>query len=287
MSSVAKDEAIAVLTVSIPESISTKAYSDGKKATDLYYAVYDGKNNEFLFGTEQPLKFPDGETEMNVEIKLVKNYPYHIVFWAQAPGAPYVFDQEGKTITVTSYSTAANDENRDAFYYLLKDYKIVPKTERVELTRPFAQINFGAKDYKNVTDLGLSMTSQVEIAGLPNILNVLDGTTSGSMNAAFLPTPVPAKLNEKLDVNGDKTIYSYVSMNYVLAPQNKATLDNVLGIFQYNRAEVQIPVKNVPYQRNYRTNIIGEFFTGPAQFEVVINPIYDKNSPFEETWPQK
>ena len=36
------EEAVAVLAVSVPESIATKAYSDGKTATDLYYAVYDG-----------------------------------------------------------------------------------------------------------------------------------------------------------------------------------------------------------------------------------------------------
>jgi hypothetical protein len=75
-------------------------------------------------------------------------------------------------------------------------------------------------------------------------------------------------------------------MNYVLAPQTKGMLPSVTGIFTYNKAKVVIPVENVPYQRNYRTNIIGEFFTGPAHFVVEIIPIYDVDSPYIENWPQ-
>ena len=281
-------EAIAVLTVSVPQSIATKTYSDGKSATDLYYAVYDGidPDNRLLFKSEQPLKFENGSLTMTVELRLVKNYPYDIVFWAQAPGAPYTFDPEAKTVTVNSYSTAANDENRDAFYQLVEDYKVVSTPTDVDLYRPFAQINFGAKDYTEVTDLGLEMLSQVEIAGLPNVLNVLDRTAEGSTNAAFYASAVPAASGEKLEVNGDDQTYSYVSMNYVLAPQTKGMLPNVTGIFHYNNAEIVIPVENVPYQRNYRTNIIGEFFTGPASFVVEIIPIYDEDSPYIENWPK-
>ena len=281
-------DAIAVLTVSVPQSIATKAYSDGKSATDLYYAVYDGNDPDrrLLIKSEQPLKFENGSLTMTVELKLVKNYPYDIVFWAQSPDAPYTFDPQAKTVTVNSYSTAANDENRDAFYQLVEDYKVVSTPTKVDLYRPFAQINFGAKDYSEVTSLGLTMLSQVEIAGLPDVLNVLDRTATGSANAAFFATAVPAANGEKLDINGDDQTYSYVSMNYVLAPQTKGMLPKVTGIFHYNNAEIIIPVENVPYQRNYRTNIIGEFFTGPAHFVVEIIPIYDVDSPYIENWPQ-
>jgi hypothetical protein len=160
----------------------------------------------------------------------------------------------------------------------------------VDLYRPFAQINFGAKDYKEVTDLGLEMLSHVEIAGLPNVLNVLDRTATRSKDAKdaeFERTAVPAASGETLEINGDSKTYSYVSMNYVLAPDTKGVLEKVSGVFHYNDASISIPVENVPYQRNYRTNIIGEFFTGPAHFVVEIIPIYDKDSPYIENWPQK
>lgn len=271
-------EAVAVLTISIPEEIATKSYSDGKTATDLYYAVYDSQdqNKKFLFGTTEPLKFENGSLTKEVEIRLVKNYAYDIVFWAQAPGAPYTFDMVAQTITVDNYTTKANDENRDAFYQVVEGYKIVSTPTKVDLYRPFAQINFGASDYDEVTALGLTMASKVQISGLPNVLNVLDRTVDGAVNADFIETDVPAIYGEKLEVKGDKDTYGYVSMNYVLAPVAKGMLDNVTGRFYYNNDEVVIPVTNVPYQRNFRTNIIGEFFTGPAHFIVEIIPIYDE-----------
>lgn len=272
------EEAVAVLSISIPEEIATKSYSDGKTATDLYYAVYDSQdpNKKFLFGTTEPLKFENGSLTKEVEIRLVKNYAYDIVFWAQAPGAPYTFDMAAQTITVANYTTKANDENRDAFYQVVEGYKIVSTLTKVDLYRPFAQINFGASDYDEVTALGLTMASKVQISGLPNVLNVLDRTVDGAVNADFIETDVPAIYGEKLEVKGDKDTYGYVSMNYVLAPVAKGMLDNVTGRFYYNNDEVVIPVTNVPYQRNFRTNIIGEFFTGPAHFIVEIIPIYDK-----------
>lgn len=272
------EEAVAVLTISIPEEIATKSYSDGKTATDLYYAVYDSQdqNKKFLFGTTEPLKFENGSLTKEVEIRLVKNYAYDIVFWAQAPGAPYTFDMAAQTITVNNYTTKANDENRDAFYQVVEGYKIVSTPTKVDLYRPFAQINFGASDYDEVTALGLTMASKVQISGLPNVLNVLDRTVDGAVNADFIETDVPAIYGEKLEVKGDKDTYGYVSMNYVLAPVAKGMLDNVTGRFYYNNDEVVIPVTNVPYQRNFRTNIIGEFFTGPAHFIVEIIPIYDE-----------
>ncbi len=272
------EEAVAVLTISIPEEIATKSYSDGKTATDLYYAVYDSQdqNKKFLFGTTEPLKFENGSLTKEVEIRLVKNYAYDIVFWAQAPGAPYTFDMAAQTITVDNYTTKANDENRDAFYQVVEGYKIVSTPTKVDLYRPFAQINFGASDYDEVTALGLTMASKVQISGLPNVLNVLDRTVDGAVNADFIETDVPAIYGEKLEVKGDKDTYGYVSMNYVLAPVAKGMLDNVTGRFYYNNDEVVIPVTNVPYQRNFRTNIIGEFFTGPAHFIVEIIPIYDE-----------
>lgn len=277
-SEVEGEEAVAVLTISIPEEIATKSYSDGKTATDLYYAVYDSQdqNKKFLFGTTEPLKFENGSLTKEVEIRLVKNYAYDIVFWAQAPKAPYTFDMAAQTITVDNYTTKANDENRDAFYQVVEGYKIVSTPTKVDLYRPFAQINFGASDYDEVTALGLTMASKVQISGLPNVLNVLDRTVDGAVNADFIETDVPAIYGEKLEVKGDKDTYGYVSMNYVLAPVAKGMLDNVTGRFYYNNDEVVIPVTNVPYQRNFRTNIIGEFFTGPAHFIVEIIPIYDE-----------
>lgn len=267
------EEATAVISIAIPEDIATKVYSDGTSATKLQYAVYRADNGEFLFENQEELTI---NLKREVEIRLVKNYAYDIVFWAQHPDAPYTFSASAKTVTVNDYTSGANDEKRDAFYQLVEDYVYVPTTTTVELYRPFAQINFGASDYAEVTALlgDDCMTSKAAITGLPNVLNVLDRTATGSVDATFTATAVPAQSGEKLTVNGVE--YGYVSMNYVLAPQEKAVLGKVTGTFYYNNDNVSLEVANVPYQRNYRTNIIGEFFTGPAHFIVEIIPIYDE-----------
>lgn len=273
----AGEEVAAVFSVDFPDEIATKAeYSDGTKATELHYAVYDGATGRFLFGTDAPLQM-EADLTKEVTIKLVKNFAYDIVFWAQAPGAPYRFDKEAATLTVTDkYTNFANDDLRDAFYQVVNDYKVVPTPTDVRMFRPFAQINFGASDYREVVNLGLTMTSKVEIAGIPNVLNLLTRKVSGSVDASFTPSPVPAASGELLSVKDDKQTYGYVSMNYILAPEeDKVELSNVTGTFYYNNDNIAISVPNVPYRRNYRTNIIGQFFSGDAQFKIEIWPLYD------------
>ena len=261
-------ETMASFTIELPENILTKGYSDGTKATQLHYAVYDD-NGDFVRGTTIPLHITVGVPKV-VDIPVVKEYLYDIVFWAQSPDADcYEFNQMAKTITVKNYSGEANDDDRDAFYQVVKDYKYTNNTTTVELYRPFAQINILASDYVAVED---PMTSSAKFKGLPNVLNVLTGEATGSLDAAFTATSVPAAQGESLDY----MFYSYVSMNYVLAHKQKANFQgDVAATFYYNGSSVNISVPNVPYQRNYRTNIlVNKLFTGMANFTVEIVPTY-------------
>ncbi|MBR2065322.1 MAG: hypothetical protein IJ971_11565 [Bacteroidales bacterium] len=267
-SPVVQEEVVASFTVSMPEEIMTKGYSDGTKATELHYAVYLNGNHQS--GTINPQTMVNGSA--NVNISVVMGYTYQIVFWAQAPGQTYyTFDQPGKTITVNNYTTDANDDKRDAFYRVI-DYTYTPGSQTVELYRPFAQINFLASDY---TAVGRTVTSKIEVGNLPNVLNVLTGEATGGIKADFKPTVVPSYLGETLQGLN----YNYVSMNYVLAPKEKDTIaGNVVGVFDYGVAPLTIPVPNVPYQRNYRTNIyVDGLFTGNASFNVVIDHKYGVN----------
>lgn len=263
--------------LSLPTEVLTKSYSDGKSATDLYYAVYDAGTGEYLKGSATPITMTS--LTQSVNIPLVLGYKYDIVFWAQSPDADYYeFAPSAKTVTVKNYDTAANDENRDAFYRLVEDYSYTTTSTNVELYRPFAQINFLAADYDQVAN---SVESKVSITNIPNVLNVLTGEASGNVNADFKAAKVPYLMNETLELDGKN--YTYVSMNYVLANKEKANFDeDVTGVFYYgeenNLNNVSLSVPNVPYQRNYRTNIIvNKLFTGDAQFSVEIVPTYGPN----------
>ena len=71
-------------------------------------------------------------------------------------------------------------------------------------------------------------------------------------------------------------------MNYILAPVNEfdasgnvvvaaSELANVNATFAYNNDTVTLDVPNVPFQRNFRTNIIGSFFTDEVTFRIIVD----------------
>lgn len=322
-------------SVSVPQDPQTKAISDGMKATNLEYAVYRAEAYSYTDEAGKTETYPAGEyipalsqganakvTEMHstdqlkweVVLTLAKNVKYDIVFWAYADKAPYTFDEANATITVDdNYTGPANAENRDAFFFRCEDYAVITSDTKVELRRPFAQINFGSSDYyPYITDLHLKMTStfdtdahaakdavyenddpngrllypavpSVGATKLPTVLNVLDGTVSGEAVVKFATTPIPYETGDQVlmvtDADGDKTTtadqttYHWMAMNYVLAGE-EATIDNIHAVFTYNNQDLEINVPNVPFKRNYKTNILGNLFTGEAKFNVVVVPDY-------------
>ena len=317
-------------SVNLEDKSQTKAISDGLSADRLEYAVYyaeqgtlDGEKNDVNHSSKyQPGNYIEvlstgknakieksGERTWKVTLTLAKNVKYDIVFWADNSKSPYVFDEKNAQIIVSdNYTGAANAETRDAFYGLCKGYSVISSEERVELRRPFAQINFGACDYiPYVTDLGLEVTSTIDTGAheaveevyeyddpvngrllyparpavaeckVPNTLNVLDGSVSGEAVVNFQLADIPFKggdevlLNAKTDAG--EIPYHWMGMNYILAGA-EATINNIHATFHYNGQDLTFDVPNVPYKRNYKTNIIGNLFTENAKFNVVVVPDY-------------
>lgn len=276
------------IALSMPTSLQTKAIGDGTTVDKLYYAVYNSDKTEHitsLDGVEPvPVTTVDGKKGWNLTLRLVKNYKYHIFFWAQKEGAPYTFDKTNATVKV-DYSGKANDETRDAFCYLatidvpsdMQNFQ--PNGGKpFELRRPFAQINFGASDYNMIQELELSVESTISVNGLPDTYSFLTGEISGSATTNLARAAIPYP--ERLVVNNDATSYGYVGMNYILAPENEYDAEgNVKEVrevndidvtFAYNDAFVELEIPNVPYQRNFRTNIIGNFFSVDVKVDVIV-----------------
>lgn len=265
------EESEVSIAVNLPAGLSTRSVGDGMTATELYYGVFS-QDGSYLEGLAQksPVDVVGGTA--TVKLQLVRNYTYSIVFWAQAPGAPYTFDPETGVVTV-DYAGDANDESRDAFCRLhtftVPDRATID--EKVVLTRPFAQINFGSSDFAQVDELGLDMESTVAISGLADTYSILEGTISGDASTALELSTVPAQFDpaETLVVKGQD--YGYVSMNYILAPEQERELANVHATFSYNGSSVDLDVPNVPFRRNWRTNIVGSFFTDQVTLNIVVD----------------
>lgn len=299
-------------SIELPGAIQSKAIADGTKAVKLLYATYTegGKLLESLSKTDinnaELIEVnAEGKKAAEVNLRLVKDIKYHVVFWAQSENCTaFEFDwKENKTMTV-SYEGAANDDLRDAFYavvnnvvfynnvgYPMGDIEGVSQNcSTVSLKRPFAQINFGASDYDSVTEyytpesIAEKMTSAFACTSFPNTLYLLTSEVKGSAPANFKAAQIPSETTVLTVGDVD---YRWVAMNYILAPKKDEVSTNlykVTGTFTYkdenNNTEKpdidrSIVVNNVPIHKNYRTNILGNFFTVETPFTVIVEEAFE------------
>ena len=249
--------------IATPE-MGTRAFSDGTTANKLIVAVYQG--GQYREALTQNVAI-NGSAQ--VSLPLVTGVTYDIVFWAYADGAPYTFTPSTGIVSVNYDNVTANNENLDAFYANRLEYKVKgPKTETVELTRPFAQLNVATLDYELAANSGIDITETgIVVEGVYTSFNLK--TQDGAIDAnsattiTLKPNNTPKVQNEKL--SGYET-YSWLSMNYILV-DGQTTVTATMGTDNQN---VTRSWTFIPLQRNYRTNILGNILTTTTDFNVVI-----------------
>ena len=275
------------MTVYSPDAAVTKALGDGTKATELYYTAFvDGKPVHSL---QNKITLVDGKAEL--DLRLVRYVEYEFVFWAQAvnqsgEASPYDVSDFFNDATVTvNYQGLANDDSRDAFC-ASKEVLVRGKTKvDVVLRRPFAQVNFCSSDYDMLKAIGLhtDMKSEARIYGLPDVLNVLDGSVSVSegssvpANAFFSLAAIPSGEDEYITVL-DKE-YGYIGMNYILASEEGETVSVSARMQSGDCSWERELIPNVPVARNHKTHIVGDLFSEHATIQIIIVP--DFNAPDE------
>ena len=252
--------------IDLGDNIDSRTISDGLKANTLKFAVFENGTEITALAQEVPV----ANKQATISTKLVKGHTYSFVFWAQNSACTAYNTTNMKAITV-DYAALCNDETRDAFYKM-DSFTVTEAFEKTEvLTRPFAQINFLADDAAGVVGVD-AYKSMVTVTGVPNTLNTLDGSVSGSTDVTFALATIP---NETLA--GYET-YKYVAMNYILAATNKEVKNEVVLTVNDGTQDVNtVTVANCPVQRNYRTNIFGSLFTLDGKFNIEIDPIYAGN----------
>lgn len=266
-------ESTVTITAQLPGDMGTRAFADGKKATELHYAVYEK-------GTTTPLevckkadgtKGQEGTATMTglkttISLQLTTGKEYDFVFWADAPGDNvYTFNSENQTVTVNYANAENNTDNLDAFFGQKKALKVSGNMSiSQELRRPFAQINIGTDDFDAAAAAGYTVSESTIGVATYKTLNLLSEEVSDPVTATFVKKPIPTE-DSKFSVNSKD--YKYLSMSYVLVPKDKETVDIAFDYTLTNRT-----FTNVPVQRNYRTNIYGSLLTNTANFNVVIAP---------------
>ena len=274
---------------------------DGFKATRsaaectadmLVYSLFDSEGNllENIGVNGMVVKenaFGSGQSE-TISVSLLKNQTYTIVFWAQDSACDaytIAAEQDGLKVDV-DYNGGNNDETRDAFFasetFTVEGdaaIDVVPK-------RPFAQINLGVtpEDWDAAVASGINVTkSKAVIKNAATSINLLDGSVSGetvvTYDFADLPSTVTRANSNVKDLNVGDASYKWLSMSYILTDDSKSTLDSnglqfALATSAGDNIVFDEGLHNVPVQRNWRTNIVGNVLTGETSFNVSVDPIY-------------
>ena len=263
-------------TVDLPE-LGTRAYGDGLTATKLKYYVYEKRSDSSLVELRD-LCQTSGQTingSTTVRLALIKGMNYVITFWAANDAAPYAFD--GQNVDIT-YPVAANAESLDAFYGTKEFNPSVDTDTRVELRRPFAQLNAITTDCQKVKLSGitkiLKSSIKVKRGQLNDTFNLLTGEATCTCDpsvaeqwVSFTTANIPAETNT-IDDNTDM----HLAMNYLLVNGEKSLIDVELSVIgEHNSADFPFTATtytNIPVQRNYKTNIIGSLLTKTTDFTV-------------------
>ena len=283
--------ATVTLTVQAPASPVTKAFGDGTSTNlRLDFGVFD-ENGEVLDALRQTgIEFgaadSEGKRSTTVKVNLAKGKTYHFICWAQDNSLDCYNHTDLKAITVDySKNNAANEEKRDAFYACVKsDIVKADYTQTITLTRPFAQLNVGSDDLKEAEKAGLDTTKlyvELSVTNCPNVLNAdfakQSYTVAGSVEATFTKAICPATVEDSerinVELNGTPKSYSWLSMNYIFTSVSKDDLKEVtFKLYEEDTILETYTKDNVPFQANWRTNLLGRLLTTDGELTVVIDP---------------
>ena len=276
---------------------SVSGDTDGTQATTVYVAVYN-TSNELIpaishIGTAAGGKdfvTVSGKTA-TVNFQLVKGQTYNFVFWAQNPNATagaVVFNPTTGKVNVDYSKIKANDETLDAFTAHVNDLTVTGAlSQNVTLKRPWAQVNYGSAqaDWDAAVAAGITVAkSKVTVNNVYTTLNALTGEVEGeatTTDVVLAANTIPASATTQRTLTVSGTEYQYIGLNYLLVGnEGQQSLIKADLEIQKESGEVinTLAFSNVPVQRNYRTNIVGNLLTSQTQFSITLDENYDNES---------
>lgn len=278
-------------------AIESRAISDGLSVNEVAWAIY-------LHGADKPLPelygvLPISNKQGTLEVRLVTGKSYDIALFAyykdgatteQALGAAapkfYNVDWDSKTIALNYPSPLANDtDERDCFWHVKQNLAVDgPVNETFILTRPLAQLNFGVtkEDTTAAAEAGLVVSQSKIVASTYESFNMFTGECLGQLKEyTFAQNAVP---QQELEV--ENIDYTYIGTAYLLVDE-KETQEVSLTIYNNDANNTKINTLNysyVPFQRNYRTNILGALLTNPIEFNIVVDERFNEPDFIVKHW---
>lgn len=217
------------------------------------------------------------------DVRLVSGHTYQLVFWADCA------KNESGTLSDNHYDTrrfpevafkgdyTGNDDTRDAFFASETITVDGPGDYSISLSRPFGQLNIITTDYSEVsTNFSQVLPEKVKIAfgKIYSGIDLLTGKLSDDKVLTYGPVAV-AGVTDPAQTDGAKQL----SFDYIFAPDDgQLILDDFTMSFLPAAGQSVVPdytFKNIPVQRNYRTNVSGDLLTDRAGLDVKVEPGFD------------
>lgn len=288
----AGEEGLVTFTVSAEGANGSRTISDGAKANKLVWSVYDkdGALLPALCGEEViEGNFLEGH---DVTLRLAKGQTYTVAFWAQDSDceAYEINNNDLKTVKVNGKHFNDATDCGDAFcrtvtLTVASDMPARP----IFLYRPFAQVNVGVSMNEWEAALAAGQTvsqTAVTMKQVATKLNVVTGEVSEPVDFVCGATDI---LDDILfvdaDGNGESEAYKWLSTCYVLpyaTPAGNSTTVSAEYTISGNGAPITLSagLENMPIQRNYRTNIVGNLLTSDVKLTIAVDNSFqnpDKN----------
>ena len=211
----------------------------------------------------------------NFTVSLVKGQDYDLLFWADKgddQGADVYYNTSDLHNVVLGAYTG-NDDRRDAFSQCVTLINVTsdPSTS-VQLERPFAQLNIITQDIDDIEANSGTVKVVPDLISVaftaPTVFNVK--TQEASASAAFTSNVAPY-----YSTVGSQTEHYTLSMDYILASKNQQDIKEVtLTAKKHDSVLNTQTFSNIPLQRNYRTNILGNLLTTTGVFTVETAPVW-------------
>lgn len=201
-----------LVTINVtPDSyVGTRAISDGKQATSLYFEVYEVTGETTEINSSTPVlasvvptststtgtPIPVSNYKATIKLAVDKDKSYRIALWAQKDSesgydSPFSFTDKPLTVTVDYSKVKNNTDAMDAF--CATEYFNGSATDvNIILHRPFAQLNVGTTgaDYDNFSSETGNIYphrtikySQVVVSGVYDQIDVANDKIKLSNNA--------------------------------------------------------------------------------------------------------
>ena len=222
-------------------------------------------------GTYKYYKTPEllvvGDATWTFSETFLKNQEYKIIVWAMNKGGYYIYTPEVATVVKDLTKKVNNLDELDAFYAVYPFHATAEQlaaSQTIVAKRPFAQLNIITNDvddrYQPKT-VSVSYTAATGIDLLGGETLTGEGTVQSIDVAPYYASTVTGTTRT-------------LSMDYIFVPAAD-TLVNTIDFDVTVTEKIEYSFTNIPFVRNWRTNIIGNLLTDEAEFFVEIDPIWE------------